>query len=189
MKIEIEIPDTLAIALREGPTITVDLTKMDASIIARGAVMGLGQKARNFAASALMNCKVRAAGKKRTDETDAAYDKRVEAMRIDTEALQAEQEACIVAGLARLYAGDWGVERGASAPGIDKALIDFVIGKLEKEFNAQLPGFQKAKIADRRTMVDAWLDAKEGRRAKYAAAKADADAEAKKAAMVSLDDL
>lgn len=167
MEITITLPDTIAIAMRSGVTESLDVTKLSAAIVARGAVMGLAQKSRNFAASALMNCKIRAAGAKRADETDAAYDKRVESMTIGTEDLNAEALACIKAGLERLYADDWGAERGAGEAGesMDMRPITYALAVYAAKLAADIPAWATlTKIADKRRAVNVWLDAKPGRR-------------------------
>lgn len=188
MQITITLPDAIAIEMRNGVTDSLNVAALSADIIARGAVMGLAQKTRNFAASALMNCRVRAAGAQGNDESDDAYAKRLEKITVSTEDLAAESAACIRAGIERLAKGDWGAERTAG-PGLDRGLIDFVIAELAPAFMAQVPAFKDAKLPERRTIVNDWLDAKPDRRASWAAKHDAAKVEAEKAAKVSLQDM
>lgn len=123
MEKKIETPETLVVDMRNGAEVTVKLEDIPADILAQAALMGLGQKVRNFAASALMNCRTSAAGPKRNDESDEAYKKRVESMTVGTEALLEESQSCMEAGLKRLYEGDWGAERstgGTASDPLDK---------------------------------------------------------------------
>lgn len=189
LTVTIEIPAAGFVTLRNGVSASVDVSQLPGEVIARAFSLGLGTKVRNFSASALQNVRVRQAGAKRNDESDAAYAKRIERETVSAEDHAAEAQACIEAGIARLYAGEWGAEREAR-DGIDSDLMDFIIGRLAPAFEAQLDGYAKAKkVGERRALVNAWVDDKEGRREDWAEQFAKARAEAAKRAKVDLSSL
>lgn len=107
----IALPDTMPIELRDGPSLTFVIDNLADEIVAKAAMLGLGQKVRNFAASALMDCKVAIAGNKRNDESDDAYKVRLGKVIVESDVLVKKQVELIEAGMARLYAGEWGAER------------------------------------------------------------------------------
>lgn len=115
MQITITLPDSLTIETRTGVSVTLDISKLSADIVARGAALGLKQKVVNFAANALMDCKVAAIGNKPEAESDAAYKARLEKVTIASDVLAAQQRLLMMNGIARLEAGDWGAERTATA--------------------------------------------------------------------------
>lgn len=114
MNFTFETPDSLDVALRDGPSLAFDLTRLSNDYAQKAFMLGIGQKARNFAASALMDCKVASAGNKTDGESDDAYKARLDKIIVDTETLQAKQIALITAGFEKAYFGEWGAERVAS---------------------------------------------------------------------------
>jgi hypothetical protein len=176
MKIEIELPDTFAIETRTGVTDSIDMRKLTAAIVAQGALLGIGQKARNFIASALMDCKVAAAGNKRADETEAAYEKRRDAMVIDSETLARKQADLLRNGIDRLESGDWGAER-SSAPGltaVEVAEAEIVIEGAGMKFATGTT--KTAKLAQARAKFDTLPAETRAKVTAKAVAKVDADA-------------
>ena len=188
---EITLPTTFIVEARKGDVrVPVDVAALTPDIVAKLALHGLKQKIADAAAGAVMSAAVGFEGNKCEGESKEAYLARLAecAKALSTETINAEATRLMEKVRDTLVAGEWGIER-AAAGGIDRRLVDFVIAKLGKAFEAQMEGFAAAKVTERRGMVDAWLDEKEGRRDKYAVECDEAEAEAKRAARVALDDL
>lgn len=189
---EIELPKEYVVEARKGAAkVTVKVVGvLTPEILTKLVLHGLKQKVADAAASAPMQAAIAVVGNKREGEAKEAYLKRLVevAKGLSESEIAKEAERMMQKVAASLERGEWGIERGDGGT-MDKGLVDFVIGKLGKAFEAQMQGFADAKVPDRRIMVDEWLDAKDGRREVYVKLKEEADAEARKAARWNLEDL
>ena len=188
MQFTITIPDTLTFTTRgERIAVTLMTEFLTDAIVAQATVHGFKQKIVDAAASAVNQACIAVAGNKTDAESKDAYLARLRAVATVIPMADVDAEALRLMTKVRdnLVAGDWGADRSAG-PGLDTALVDFVMSRFEAAFTAQLDGFKVAKKPERRTMVNVWLDAKTDRRAKYAAELA---AERAKVATIDLDDM
>jgi hypothetical protein len=162
-----ELPDTMTVAVPKwAAELEVAVKDLSADMIRAAAELGLRQKIANGAAGAVQAACVTMAGAKRADETDKAYEARVAACAKDV-SHDDVKAACLV-GMQKvldgLLAGSWGRERAAGEPGLDMELIRFAVATWGATIAKATPGWADMKVAERNRAVNAWLDAKDGRR-------------------------
>ena len=168
MECTITLPDTFTVSARkDAVTVNLDVTKLSAELIAKAALHGLKQKIADGAANAKMNACVAIAGNKKEGEAEAAYTKRLTeaAAKVTFAEIDAEAKRLMAKVVTTLESGSWGVERGEGEAELDLAPIAYAMTVYGAKLKTDIAGYADMKMADRRKAVDAWLDAKDGRRA------------------------
>jgi hypothetical protein len=168
MEIKINLPESFEVTARKGASVVpVDIKKLSADIIAKAVLHGLKQKIADGAANATMNATLAVTGNKREGEADKAFQARLAeaAKTLDLDAVNMEATRLMLKVRDTLESGSWGVERGEAGPEVDLAPIAYAMTVYTAKLKADIAGYADMKMPERRKAVDAWLDAKEGRRA------------------------
>lgn len=167
MDITVTLPESFTVAARkDAVSVEVNLAKLSADIIMRAVLHGLKQKIADGAANAKMNACVAIAGNKTEGESEAAYTKRLTdaAAKVTFAEIDAEARRLMEKVRDTLESGSWGVERGESGPAMDMRPIVYAMAVYTAKLAADIKGWADMKVPARREAVNAWLDAKPGRR-------------------------
>lgn len=189
MERKINFPDSFAFAYRDDKVrFDVDVTKLTDDILVKLALHGLQQKLADAGSGAVMAACVAVVGNKAEGESKEAYLAKLRecAKTIPLDDVNKEAEGMSRKALDALLRGEWSSR--VAGPTVDEELLSFVYARADVQalMARDVKEWAKMKKPARVAHLDGWLDAKDGRRARFAADLAKAKAEA---AAIKLDDL
>lgn len=167
MEIKITLPESFTVTARkDAVSIPVDITKLSADIIAKSVLHGLKQKIADGAANATMNACLAVTGNRREGEAEQAFKNRLAevAKELPIDKINEEAERLSLKVLSNLYENNWGAERGEGPAEMDMRPVAYAMAVYKAKLAADIAGWSDMKTPERRRAVNAWLDAKAGRR-------------------------
>lgn len=167
MEYTITLPDTFTVSARkDAVSVELNMKGLSPDIIAKAALHGFKQKIADGAANATMNACLAIVGNRKEGEAEAAYKARLAEAAKTVTFDEINKEALRLMEKVRdtLEAGSWGAERGEGPAEMDMRPIAYAMAIYTAKLAADIEGWKDMKTPDRRRAVNAWLDAKPGRR-------------------------